>query len=280
MAYQVKKGGAPYLLGTLLMTLTMACGQVDSSQSDLSVTNGQEIGERDYPSTVLLMIQSGRGSSICTATFVNDRQAITANHCVLGQNPSNPTIYYTKVENGVFGPSYRRQAKAVSYHAQSQYSLENNYGVNRYDLAIVNFPARTAPAVSPIAQDTPELESEIVIVGYGNNENYLTDGGASQGGSGSGVKRFGKNELQLIEDGMLAFLGTPSAEDGLNKGEMVSSGSGDSGGPMFVNDELVGVTSGGGLGTLETGETVSISQYVDLNSDESRAFLRRYLLRM
>jgi hypothetical protein len=194
-------------------------------------------------------------------------------------DPNNPELNYVTVERSGTQSSYRRVAKALSVHAQAEYSMDLNNGVNGYDLAIVNFPARTAPAISPIASQTPELGSPFVIVGYGNNENFFTADGNSQGGNGSGVKRFGSNELQLVDDGMLVFAGIPSKDLQAAPGELVSSGSGDSGGPMFVGNQIVGVTSGGGLAVVPSGETISISRYVDLNSDVSRAFLRRYLLR-
>lgn len=275
----IKSWTKSLLAGAAALSLLSACGsQISSENSELSVTNGREIGEDEFASTVLLVSQTRYGSSICTATFVNDRQAITASHCVVELSPASPEMYYVRSDIVGGSPRFTALAKAISYKAQARYSFNINNGVNKYDLAIVNFPAGTAPAAARIASQTPSVGSELVIVGYGNNENFIAANG-SQGGTGSGVKRVGTNEIALVEDGMLVFAGNPSSDDGAPQGEYVSSGSGDSGGPMFVNGELVGVTSGGGLAQLEDGSLISISRYVDLNSPESKAFLAANLIR-
>ncbi|RYZ83462.1 MAG: trypsin-like serine protease, partial [Proteobacteria bacterium] len=61
--------------------------------------------------------------------------------------------------------------------------------------------------------------------------------------------------------------------EGMTAGQYVASGSGDSGGPMFVKGKLVGVTSGGGISKTPDGVELAISFYVDLNSSISKQFL-------
>lgn len=278
MAYKFKTQLVSFLLVVPCLALLTGCGPEPSRHSDIHVTNGQEIQESDFPSTVLILGFIGQTPSICTATFVNDQQAITASHCVAGLRPNSPTLYYVRVEYDENDePTYKAVAKASSFHSHSKYSMRDRKGINRYDLAIVNFPKNTAPAVSQIASETPEVGATLVIVGYGNNKNFLSKNGSLEG-SGSGIKRFGVNRLSLVEDGMLVFAGLPESQEDVVRGAYASSGSGDSGGPMFIDNKLVGVTSGGGIIELEDGQLLSVSRYVDLTSDESKEFLDQYLL--
>ena len=96
-------------------------------------------------------------------------------------------------------------------------------------------------------------------------------------GSGSGTKRYGTNKVSKKDRGFISFYGLAAEEEGVTSGELVASGSGDSGGPMFVDGQLVGVTSGGGLVRTADGGVVSVSHYVDLNSTESLNFLSQHI---
>ena len=265
----------PSSLG-LALVLSSACGQQESqTASEIKVTNGISASESAFPSTVLLVSVSEAGEGICTGTFVNDSQVVTAGHCVEGMRRENPNLFYVTLgaDNEAID-----SVRARSYRRNPNYSMEVNGGVNPSDLAIVNFPRRTAPAISRIATISPEVGTDITIVGYGNNRNFVT-ADDQLSGSGAGEKRYGVNQLAEIEEGFLTFYGLPEAQAGYASGEVVGAGAGDSGGPMFVGNEIVGVTSGGGLAETVDGLQVAVSHYVDLNSFESRAFLRRHLRR-
>jgi hypothetical protein len=253
----------------LVLGFTTACGRSASEASAVKVTNGVAIAENTFPSTILLVSMSAEGQSICTGTFINDSQVITAGHCVEGHSPSKPSIYYATEKGGQMVPV----AQAVSFVRNPKYSFAE--GVSQYDLSVINFPARTAPAVTPLAEAAPEVGEEFTIVGYGNNANFLSKGVLD--GAGAGVKRAGKNFISAVEEGMITFAGLTGVEtapvQGEKAGELVSSGSGDSGGPLFVNGKIAGITSGGGLSKTEDGLDVAISLYVDVNSPVSRAFL-------
>ena len=132
----------------------------------------------------------------------------------------------------------------------------------------------SAPAISPISVEAPKVGEAFTIVGYGNNMNFIDNSGVLNG-AGAGVKRAGSNRISKVSGGMISFAGlTGTVEiEGMEAGQYVSSGSGDSGGPMFVNDKLVGITSGGGLSQTQDGIEIAISLYVDLNSPQSKQFL-------
>jgi secreted trypsin-like serine protease len=271
------QGMSGVALGLGLLLTACGSGLQHQSASDIKVTNGEQIAEDRFPAVVFLVMATERGQSICTGTFVNDHQLITAGHCVAGQAAQRPELYYVQVMNGQDGETkYTNPIKAISLARNPQYSLERNNGVNGSDLAVVNFPANTAPSVAPIANQAPTEGDPLTIVGYGNNENSLTPSGQMTG-SGSGIKRSGTNTVRALENGFISFYGVPASMEGIEQGEWVASGAGDSGGPMFVGGQLVGVTSGGGLAQTEQGDYISVSHYVNLNSDESQSFLSEHL---
>ncbi|MFW7381260.1 MAG: trypsin-like serine protease [Oligoflexus sp.] len=249
-----------------------ACGQ-DMATSDIKVTNGMRITEDLFPAAVLLVSLTDEGQGICTGTFVNDYQVVTAAHCVIDFSEENPPLYY--VELDADGKEAVAVSRARTYVANPNYSLFRNGGVNGSDLAVLDFARNTAPATASIASRSPAVGDDLTIVGYGNNHNFFGPDGRLTG-SGSGEKRTGTNVISSKSNGFINFNGLPGSGYGVELGELVGSGSGDSGGPMFVDGELVGVTSGGGLSRTRSG-LVSVSRYVDLNSRESRNFLNRVL---
>ena len=254
-------------LGLSFMLGLSACGTgpTQSENSSQKVTNGVDLGSSEYPAVVLLVMRSGFFyQSICTGTFVNDYQVVTAAHCVR----DNPTI-----------TALGRTAQ--SYKSQAGYSLDNNGGVNNLDLAVVNFPRGTSSSWRELGASAPEKEDQVVIVGYGNNKIAASSNGGITG-SGSGKKRFGRNQVYERAEGMITIVGVPESgvsieDEQVPPGEFAATGSGDSGGPLFFEDTLVGVTSGGGVGETDTGLTVAVGRFTDLRSETSLAFLSRYI---
>lgn len=249
-----------------------ACGTSKEETSASKVTNGVTVSGQTFPSTVLLISLTAAGEGICTGTFVNDSQVVTAGHCVENLAANNPNMVVATEFKGQVVPF----AKAESFVRNPNYSFAQ--GVSPYDLAVINFPANTAPAVSPIAEAAPKAGEAFTIVGYGNNQNFIDNTGVLNG-AGAGTKRAGSNRIGQVSGGMISFAGLTGTMDieGMEPGQYVSSGSGDSGGPMFVNGNLVGVTSGGGMGATPDGLDIAISFYVDLNSPLSQAFLATVL---
>lgn len=245
-----------------------ACGVNTPETSDLKVTNGQAISEDVYPEVLMLEISTPAGKpGICTGTFVSDSIALTAAHCVNNGKPDDDgkvdmEIHY--VQNGGERnlDKKNRLAKAVAAYQYKAWQASGG-GVNARDLGVVVFPAGTAKHWATIASRKPTVGDDFVIVGYGLNE--LMDFGAN-----AGVKRMGKNKILKVEAGFIRFEGTPRNldADGINS----ASASGDSGGPLFVNGELVGTTSGGGVRG-----NVKASNYVDLTTDSSREFLKKFV---
>ncbi len=250
----------------------LGCQPHDSETSLAKVTNGIQTDR--FPAVQLVR---GNGYT-CTGTFVSPKTLITAAHCVNSASTKGDVGVVSRI-SGLL----EKSSKLII----GNYETELNNGVNYSDLSVVLFDKDIVPEndTATLANHQPEIGSTLTIVGYGNNLNYNSteinsriDDCMKRGsgleycrefvrhGEGSGTKRMGTNTVAALRSGMIVFYGVNRAENGLTGGIKVSSGSGDSGGPMFVNEELVGVTSGG---------TDTVSQYVNLNSFSSQALLRR-----
>jgi secreted trypsin-like serine protease len=240
-----------------------ACGKKTDS-STVKITNGTEIPESTYPSVIWFYFDTDLGGAICTGTFVTDQIVLTAAHCVSQGNVAEDgavTMSVSLLSKPTGADRPERIADSLEIYRNPAWD-EAGQGVNNQDLAVIYFPRGTAPATSEISNTTPTVGDEIVLVGYGNNDNVVNEG--------AGTKRMGKNVLISQEEGFLVNQGTPLPGDG--SGENSTAGMGDSGGPMFQDGNLIGTTSGG---SVEDG--VSYVLYVDLSTDSSRAFLGQHI---
>jgi hypothetical protein len=235
------------LMATIIM---LASCQTTTPPSAVKITHGVAIPEARYPSVVLLAMRVGDGlTATCTATFVNHHQALTAAHCLGQLDPKQPDIYHAVPEE----KGLRRLTKALSFAVHPK---SDKKSVNMYDLAVVNFPLETAPAVSPIIDRQPREKEKVLLVGYGEFE------------AGAGAKRYGKNEIAAFQEELITIAGVPGETEG-----MQSPAFGDAGGPLFIQEMLTGVTSGGNVVSNEEGAEV-ISNFVNLAHPESVAFLK------
>lgn len=261
-----------FAIVSLLVTTLIGCNQ-DQLGSELDITNGIMVSEKKMPQVAFLISEQGDMESICTGTFVNDHQVVTAGHCVEDLDQFNPLMYVVDQYNSNGQRQRIRRAQAVGYSRNPRYSDSENNGVNGHDLAIVNFPENTSANFARISPLAPKVREAILIAGYGNNRTFL-DQNDNQQGTGAGTFRIGRNFITEVSNGMLYFEGIPARTSGIAAGEHATSASGDSGGPLFDSKgQLAGVTSGGGLEETATGSMKSVSSYVNLNSSESRKFL-------
>lgn len=234
--------------------------------STVKVTNGQEIPLSEYPSVVLLY--DSEAGSICTGTFVTETMVITAAHCTMGGKVDangnvDLTLYIIEIQDAA-----EKKAEIIGTSTKVVRNTEwdsNGGNVNRYDLGLVFFEPGVAKGVSEIASVPAQSGDDFVIVGYGLNTSSQSDS------SSAGIKRVGENSISSISGGFIQFTGKNDTTTG--DGTDVSAGSGDSGGPLFINGDVAGVTSGGGWGGF--GRTRSL--YIDLHSSTSKAFLYDYI---
>ncbi len=263
--------------------LAFGCGSVDSDDSlgsnSSGITNGIVLQETDAPSVVLLyrrVIVNGQlqGASTCTGTWITPRKVLTAAHCT-GDGPSDGEGKVQDLQMAIIEitdhTAKPKTTRAVAWVTQAIRNKlwEKKRGSNEYDLAILEMsdPQPGAPARVPVrmSEATAKRGDSISIVGYGFNNM------STFGRSGDDHKRLGRNTVAKVANGFLTIQGTTGP--GIGDGTNASAGNGDSGGPMFLGEALVGVaSSGGSSGLLRSAE----ADYVDLHSANSKAFLSKF----
>lgn len=256
-----------------------ACGvgqqAIDQQESRLKVTNGVAVEQNSYPEVVEIVTGYQNGSiGRCTGTFMNDYQLLTAAHCVVGTDMGDPQVYVLEEDVDEAGQAFKKAgAKALSIAVHQDYP--DDQSIQPTDLAVVDFPANTSEHFAQLRTAKPKKGEDLKIVGYGNNRTYMDYFGLS--GDGGGVKRDGVNVVDEVVDGYITFIGIPEASsEEVEAGTQSLAGSGDSGGPLFIDGQLAGVTSGGGLYWAGEGY-LGLSYYVDLNSQSSQDFLKEAL---
>lgn len=237
-------------LGLFISFTLVGCGST-ATDSMIKITNGKTITDTDYPAVVGVIREFGQGVEgvmICTGTFISKRVVITAAHCVDGT--ANADGVLREPTDQVKGVMPQRIIRNPKYPLGKFIPTE--------DLAVLVYDKDMSDAFMPLSPVEPQVNNAITIVGFGRPSTDF--------GEGNGIKRVGYNTLKKRADGILEFEGelAPAAQDGSN----AASAKGDSGGPMFLNDALIGITSGG----FVSPENRKVSQYVDLYSPQSKAF--------
>lgn len=260
------------MVGALLMASLPFIGACQKeSESTLKVANGEEAKNNEFPSVVLLLSEHGEKRSVCTGTFITDSHVITAAHCI--PKVSKPHRYLNYIV-GDKGKGYQVAAPAISVAIHPSYGKSPNAAQDPHDLAIVQFPIGSALDQARLSTRTPSIEDEATIVGFGSDQLEADLSGTLQG-EGAGVKRFGTNRNLKIEDGLLVAKGLTSSEESINAGRWVSAGKGDSGGPLFVDGRLVGISSSGSVQQNHRGTLVGISRFVDLTREDNSEFIQK-----
>ncbi len=172
--------------------------------SDLKISGGSSTNA--YPAVVALTAANGQR---CSGTFIAGNLALTAAHCIA----SSPISYYQ---------SYQGRA-----HSMPNFFSNQTFSSAAHDIAVVVFDQNVAPAIMSLAPSLPNHISSATIVGLG----------ITNTGSAFGTKRTGSTHNVQVhtpaQDVILATNGPGNATGNL----------GDSGGPILVNDTIVGVFS-------------------------------------
>jgi len=225
------------------LLLAVACKDASISQS--KIINGEVISENSWQEVEQISWTIGGGASgSCTGTFISDSTFITAAHCVTDDSGRMHGVYLSR--NKV-------QSTKVIWHPKWQGRSDNH----THDLALVIFPSGTARKFAKIYPHVARKGDKITIVGYGGSR-------VQPGLSEAILKRVGTNTLLgLASDGSLLFKGPPFPDGKPNNAGIAP---GDSGGPLFINGQIVGTTRGG----LQDGT----AYYVNLQQRDNHQFLK------
>ncbi|XP_065341592.1 trypsin-1-like [Cloeon dipterum] len=199
---------------------------------DHRIVNGTDAPQGKYPSQISLQ---WFGSHSCGGSIVNENYILTAAHCVDGDTPDLYTIYAGSVDlegNGV-------AINAAEFKVHEGYNPFNNY---IDDIALIRLatPLTFDENIQPVS--LPEQLQE-------------SDGGTSATVIGWGYPYTGGDVMQFLQEVDIfvvsdvdcqAIHDNPPHESNICAG--VPEGgkgqcSGDSGGPLFVNGQQVGIVS-------------------------------------
>jgi hypothetical protein len=222
------------LIATLFLVALTGCGK-EEQHSDVKIDSGRFITATSENKVSGVVSISG-----CTATIVSDNTVITAGHCVSdgGQLCVAATASSPKVcTNRVYTPS------------------DWKFQVWESDLAVAIFPNSTFKNYFEVATEAVQRNQQVVMVGYSKYSISSQD-------QGKGSKRWGRNIVGSFQLGNVIVTTYGSSAD------KVAVNPGDSGGPMFHECKLVGVTSRtSGYGTFEGKKSLHTNVQFKKNMD-------------
>jgi hypothetical protein len=256
----VKKGMSGVMkVGSMGLLTASMMGAVSGKplQAQSKSTASKILKENEFPAVARLLIETAEGSRTCTGVFINDHQMLTAGHCLPFDAEAN--VYYIGGDARATSSPVLAEAMEVRHHPAYDPALDG--GVNAFDLAIIRFPVGTAPAAATLHHRAPRPYEAVTVVGY--------DSAATVAQSDAWDQAL--DRAVQMQSGMLSL---PSQIKGKRLGsESIVSQAGDQGSGMFLEGRLVGITAGQRARAGAQGRTLGETYYVDLNSEETRAFL-------
>jgi hypothetical protein len=223
------------LFAALLLGACASGRGEELSSTRQPITNGAvDTGDE----AVIALVDDG-GGVVCTAVMVSPHVAVTAAHCGIGAG--NFRDY-----RAVVGPDVSGEKLPLS---GARIHPTFDPASFRDDIAVVTIrPEIKAKPIDSFA--APELDGYVRVVGYGKTEGSKLD---------AGTKRSGLADVTLVDDRTFVIYADPSQPC-----------EGDSGGPAFAGEALVGLTSHGDPAcTMPTTDT-RIDAYLD-------SFVKPYL---
>lgn len=192
-------------------------GTLGTTAANAATVSPQVIGGEPAPSTPwevqLVFQQGGTATYGCTGEQINASWVLTANHCVDGTTAMN--VYHSN--------STTNRGTAIA--------ADRLYSAPAGDIALVHMrTAKTLSSYAPLNLSyTTKSSGSGVIMGYGNRANSVPSTGLYQA------------TVNLTGRSYDAYSGTAQHVTGVSG----ASNHGDSGGPLLVNGQVVGVCSTG-----------------------------------
>jgi hypothetical protein len=217
-------------------------GTPTSSQSSegscLYITNGLSQDPSNFPSVVLISVAtSATSTSFCTGTFIGDNVVLTVAHCLdeLQTNGGTPPSEITIHVGGSDGQDITASKAFYMMWAGEDNSAYGN------DLAVLVVPEGSAPSITPVAVVPPAINGTVTIAGFGN----LQVGHDNNNSNSAHDLYSGSNQVAGLIDDYIFEVGEAGTKITSESGQNSLAASGDSGGPMFFNNTLVGTEAWG-----------------------------------
>lgn len=224
-------------------------GDARPANSCFALVNGQLDVNGDYSAVVPLK----NGRSLCTGTFVSDNTLLTAAHCV---TPSAEGGGLRTTING-----------RVVVPLKALLSPMPN-GIEREpkdDVAVIVFEDGTSDTWFDLSRFPPKIGQRVTIVGFGQTD-FVGDNRSDE------KRRYGENTITDLPDkGATIKYELSVNSDGSAIGSDVMTGRGDSGGPLFLGNGLLGIVSRG-EGKINKGKLIEYD--ANLVTIEMEKFLK------
>lgn len=234
-----------------VLCLLLGCAPVDES---VNVTRSEILGgaaAAQESSVFLLDLRFDNGASICSAVLVSPRVLLTAAHCVdpAFRGASSVSIRAMNKPDVVnLMQSETIEVTTVSRHPQWNPSDQES-AFDFAALLLERAPVGVTPSL--LARGAPVNGAMLRVVGYGR-------AGANDGAS-SGVRRAVTTPITQVSAAEFEF--------GTNGGVGICAG--DSGGPSFIGNTVVGIHS--------RTESASCGRGVDMRVDARLAFVEAFI---
>ena len=139
------------------------------------------------------------------------------------------------------------------------------------DLAVLVFNEGTAPATVSLLDRAMVNGESMTITGFGVR--YLDANSDTETGV---YKRYGTNTVQIDTSGQCQSIYSVGPSSHTNPSSVQSdvlAGSGDSGGPVYIDGKIAGIISSSGAFTSDASQ--GFASYIPLDADFSKEFLRK-----
>lgn len=241
----------------IVVALASFCSTLLSISNAKAITYGDPVlsASTQYPEVISLWTEDeidGELGAICTATLIEQQIAVTAAHCVRG----NEGNLWAEVGTDRLGEGRLIRISGEWYHSRySEQRFANDIGV------VVLAESANVPRLASLKRDfTVNTKSRLEIAGWGINQN------------GDELVELNRLSVRFDTAGARAAFGsafnpkTTIAAGKYFRAERVYGGAcnGDSGGPLYLGvgkgrPQLIGITSYGLKGCDETAPTVYAS---------------------
>lgn len=214
------------LASALLLGATT--GSADPTRTTGRVVNG--LFTFDHPSTGALLSPSNpdNAATVCSGTMIGCQTFLTAGHCV--EDSLDPNDYVVYLQH-------------AGFFAVSDVAIHPDYVFPPADVAVVTL-STPVTAIPPTPLDTTGGHASGTtgtIAGFGRSGGGAQDFGLKREGDVSIATCSGVSNTTSICWNFENPVG-PAGDDS-------NTCNGDSGGPLFIGGEVVGITSGGNNGT-------------------------------